>query len=321
MNKPKDHLERIERAKAGFIGLSTGDALGEQFFGKWQNVSAGFERCLVTPPWKITDDSVMALSILDVLFEHGEIREQQLALTFAQKYADDPRRGYGGGAHDILSAIGEGCSWQSVSEEAFDGGGSMGNGGAMRVAPLGAYLAFDDEEVIVEQATKSAVVTHAHAEGQAGAVAIALATAWATRQSARISDETSAELGDSLLRFVLNNIPSGETRDGIRRARRIQEGSPAFAAAELGCGRKVTAPDTVPFCLWCAAKNLDNYGLALRSAISVGGDIDTNCAIIGGIVVMSAGTASIPDRWRKSREITGWEEAAAWNHVKPQSPK
>jgi len=42
----------------------------------------------------------------------------------------------------------------------------------MRVAPLGAYFAHD-LDILVRQAELSAVVTHSHPEGVAGAIAIA----------------------------------------------------------------------------------------------------------------------------------------------------
>ena len=53
------------------------------------------------------------------------------------------------------------------ADSVFGGMGSMGNGAAMRVAPLGAYWA-DDYSTVVEQARLSADVTHAHADGQTG---------------------------------------------------------------------------------------------------------------------------------------------------------
>jgi len=67
-------------------------------------------------------------------------------------------------------------------------------------------------------------------------------------------------------------------------------------------GRDVTSADTVPFCLWVAARHLDSYPEALWTAIRVHGDIDTTCAIIGGIVAMSHGEPGIPTEWRNSRE-------------------
>src|SRR5881394_3666155 len=69
------------------------------------------------------------------------IEQDALATGFAREYARDPRRGYGGTAHGILRAIGEGTSWQTAAGRVFDGQGSCGNGGAMRSAPIGAYFA------------------------------------------------------------------------------------------------------------------------------------------------------------------------------------
>jgi ADP-ribosylglycohydrolase len=43
-------------------------------------------------------------------------------------------------------------------------------------------------------------------------------------------------------------------------------------------------PDTVPYAIWCAARHLDDLVEALWATVSVGGDIDTTCAIVGGIV-------------------------------------
>ena len=74
------------------------------------------------------------------------------------------------------------------------------------------------------------------------------------------------------------------------------------AARQLGCGYNATAPDTVPFALWCAGQHLDNYEEALWLTASGLGDIDTICAMVGGIVALSAGEESIPAPWRAARE-------------------
>jgi ADP-ribosylglycohydrolase len=45
----------------------------------------------------------------------------------------------------------------------------------------------------------------------------------------------------------------------------------------------------------------------LWAAVSGLGDIDTNCAIVGGIVAMSAGADSIPADWIEAREpLPAW---------------
>ena len=93
----------------------------------------------------------------------------------------------------------------------------------------------------------------------------------------------------------------------MRRKILVANGTPASIAVEavareLGCGELVTAPDTVPFCVWVAAHHLDNFVEALGQTIRVGGDCDTNAAIVGGIVALSVGRDGIPVDWLKARE-------------------
>jgi ADP-ribosylglycohydrolase len=103
-------------------------------------------------------------------------------------------------------------------------------------------------------------------------------------------------------------LPESEVREKIRHARNLPEtASVRLAVSALGNGVKLSAQDTVPFALWCAAKHLDSYEEALWLAISGLGDRDTICAIVGGIVVMSAGVDSIPQKWQTYREpLPGW---------------
>ena len=168
----------------------------------------------------------------------------------------------------------------------------------MRAAPVGAYFADDISQVVV-QAGLSAEVTHAHPDGQAGAIAVAVSAAWAwnwsrTGKTARRTD---------LLRTALDLTPIGATRRGIEMALTLPLEEWEFnVASAVGDGSDVTSADTVPFCLWVAARHLDNYPEAIWTAIRVRGDVDTTCAIIGGIVAMSHGETGIPMEWRNNRE-------------------
>jgi ADP-ribosylglycohydrolase len=73
------------------------------------------------------------------------------------------------------------------------------------------------------------------------------------------------------------------------------------AALDLGSGYAVSAQDTVPFVLWCAAQYPDNYEEALWLTVSGLGDRDTTCAMVGGIVVNSS-SASISSQWQVNSE-------------------
>ncbi len=245
----------------------------------------------------------MALGIVEILETHGRIDREKLALLFAGRYQADPHRGYGLSVRRVLEGIADGDSWQESSRSIHDGAGSMGNGGAMRVAPLGAYFA-DDLDALVEQARASAEVTHAHPEGQAGAIATALAAAWAWH----VRDRDKPRDGRGMMAQALERTPEGATREGLKQAVALPfDISVERAVGVLGNGSRITAQDTVPFALWCAARHIDDYAEALWATVSAGGDNDTNCAIVGGIVVLATGLGSIPEAWRAAREPLGWE--------------
>ncbi|HWO26885.1 MAG TPA: ADP-ribosylglycohydrolase family protein [Kofleriaceae bacterium] len=296
---PGDHAERMERASLALDGLSVGDAFGERFFGAPDTAEARIAaRAVPAAPWPYTDDTEMALGVMEVLRSHGRIDQGRLAAVFARRYGARPDRGYGGTAHQILRDIGEGAPWRAVSSAVFSGMGSMGNGGAMRAAPVGAYWA-DDRATLIREARASAEVTHAHPDGQAGAVAVALAAAWAWEHRAQLPGDARREL----LGLVVEHTPDGETRTGLAKALALPEhASVTLAVSALGNGHKVIASDTVPFALWCAARHLGDFVEAMWTTVSGLGDRDTTCAIAGGVVALAAGHASIPEAWLQSRE-------------------
>ena len=300
MPLPSDHPARMARARLALDGLSVGDAFGDRFF-RWPPeliTEVRATRQMVERYWKYTDDTEMALAVTEVLDAHGQIDQDALAAAFAARYAADDRRGYGSGAHALLMSLCRGEPWQSASPALFDGKGSLGNGGAMRVAPVGAYFADDDDATIVEQARRSAEVTHAHPEGQAGAIAAALGAAWAWRNRGQSRPEAASDF----FSYILRHTPDSLTRDTIDRAATMPTPDVQTAARRFGSGERVTAPDTVPFCLWVASRHLDSYPNALWETVQVYGDIDTNCAIVGGIVALSATTEGIPAEWLAARE-------------------
>jgi ADP-ribosylglycohydrolase len=309
--------DRHNRAHASLTGLAVGDALGSQFFVP-ENRQALAERRPPPAPWSWTDDAEMAYSVYLVLACHGAIDQDALAASFAEHHDFD--RGYGPAVNRMLRLVREGGSWRQLAGELFDGQGSWGNGAAMRIAPLGAWYAGDLAEA-ARQAALSATVTHTHPEAVAGAIAVAVATSLASG----LTDPVSPV---DFLNAVLRHVPDGLVHDGIRTAMDLAEAVPcvgpgaergrgadagegpagagaggaARAAAVLGNGRQVSAPDTVPFTLWVAAHHLDEYESAFWATASAGGDVDTTCAIVGGIVAAHVGVEGVPASWRQACE-------------------
>ena len=62
----------LENALLALEGLSVGDAFGECFFSAPGECLR--KRELPSPPWAWTDDTHMALSIVETLQTHGETR-------------------------------------------------------------------------------------------------------------------------------------------------------------------------------------------------------------------------------------------------------
>jgi ADP-ribosylglycohydrolase len=279
---------RIQSALVSLEGLSVGDAFGELYFAL--PVADIRERRLPPGPWRWTDDTHMALSVVETLARHGRIEQDALGETFARRYAEEPWRGYGTGAAQLLTRINNGGHWRDAAPKLF-GSGSFGNGGAMRAAPIGAYFA-DDAPHAAQEARLAAQITHGHIDGQAGAMAVAAAAAWLAAGDDREAGE--------LLSAVTELLPDCATREGIERAREVPAADHERAVRELGTGQRVSAQDTVPYCLWCAFHNRGDFSAALWQAVAGLGDRDTTCAIVGGIVAAAVGGA--PASWVKRRE-------------------
>jgi ADP-ribosylglycohydrolase len=302
-------MNAVDRMMLSLDGLSVGDAFGETFFTDADTVRQRILYRQVAPPsWLYTDDTEMALSIVDLLRRDGEIDPDKLADSFATRFT--PHRDYGGGASRLLIALQMGEEWRREAPNMFGGTGSYGNGAAMRIAPLGAYFA-DDLDAVRANATRSCEPTHTHPEGIAGALAVAIAAAlaWQCRHSAK--PDPKVFLGN-----VVEHVPPSKTRDGIVKATELsfelemaetKEGRhidvrSVTVSEIIGSGYQVSAQDTVPFALWCAARHLDNYPDALWTTATGLGDVDTTCAIVGGIVALSAKDNGIPPDWLESRE-------------------
>jgi ADP-ribosylglycohydrolase len=129
----------------------------------------------------------------------------------------------------------------------------------MRVSPV-AY-AFDTAEAVLAEAERSAAVTHDHAEGIRGAQATALATF-----RARTGVPKPAIRRELMERF---GYALDRTLDAIRPTYRFD----------------VSCQGSVPEALIAFLDAPDAIG-AIRGAISLGGDADTQAAIAG-----AAGTA------------------------------
>ncbi|PHN02485.1 ADP-ribosylglycohydrolase family protein [Flavilitoribacter nigricans] len=287
-------LQRTALAARSLKGVSIGDAFGESFFGETDAILSQIQQRRLPPTrWEFTDDTVMAIAVFEQLEACGEIDQDQLARQFAINHDKDVNRGYGATARRILREIGAGGDWRAIAQNVFSGMGSMGNGASMRVSPIGAFH-FDDLERVRTLAIRSAEVTHTHVEGISGAIAVAVATALATQ----IKMNGRSITPEAFIETVAGMLPDSDTRAKIRKSMAIPPDYHIETVKTiLGNGSQITAPDTVPFAIWCAAHHLNDFAAALWRAVAALGDRDTIGAIVGGITIMSSAEANVPAAW------------------------
>jgi ADP-ribosylglycohydrolase len=170
------------------------------------------------------------------------------ATPYEKAYRDfgrqHPDAGYGGAFHRWLL---------SAEPRPYN---SWGNGAAMRVAPVG--LAFTNFDAVLHEAERSAAVTHNHPEGVKGAQATALAVFMGR------SGASKEEIRDELVR-----------RFGYDLRRSIDQIRPSYEW-------DVSCQGSVPEAIVAFLDSVDVED-AIRLAISLGGDGDTQAAIAGGI--------------------------------------
>ncbi|MBD1913389.1 MULTISPECIES: ADP-ribosylglycohydrolase family protein [unclassified Leptolyngbya] len=301
MSHPNSASQSLDAAYNSLVGLAVGDAFGDQFFRLLAQYESPAENRILPPrPWSWTDDTNMALSIYSVLRQDGHIEPNRLAQDFLERY--NPSRDYGPALNRLLRETACGADLVQAAKTQFGGQGSYGNGAAMRVAPLGAFFSAD-LSAVVEQARASALTTHTHPEAVAGAIAVAVAAAYATQLCG-----SPPPIPREFLTLVLPLIPPSEVASKVARACEFEPGMSVYrVAAKLGSGSKISAQDTVPYTLWCASQQLGNYEEALWLTVKGLGDVDTTCAIVGGIVACYTGQAEIPMEWKNACEpLPSW---------------
>lgn len=273
-----------DRFAGCLLGHAVGDGLGAPFEGMSADLIYGqFGRTseiVAKPPVEMlycTDDTHMSAAVAEVLCACGKVEDEPLIQAFARGY--DPMRGYGTGMRRLLEAVLYGEEWRPLADNLFPGG-SYGNGGAMRVAPVG-LLFHSDLDRVWSEAGRSAVLTHRHPLGVQGAQLLAVAVAIATR----------GEAGDHEYFFdeLYRRATEDEYQWMLRTARQL---SGQDSLALLGSG--LEAHRSVVTAITCFAVSPDLYTGALARALALGDDTDTLMAMTGAISGAHLGISAVP---------------------------
>ncbi len=241
------------------IGAIIGDIVGSRF--EWTgNKQKRF--ALFTPSCRFTDDSLMTMAIARAfLLGQGVWRTPAFQESVVQSMVEMGRE------YAHMSFWGERFfNWFMGSHQPYE---SYGNGAAMRVSPIGWIAESEDDVKYFSKLVTE--VSHNHPEGIKGAEAVAMAI-----YLARIGTPM-----EEIRRRMIGYYPviKGLTVDGIR---------PKYGYDEAGAW--VSCQGSVPQAIVCF---LDSTGFedAIRNAISLGADTDTQGCIAGSIAEAYYGIA------------------------------
>ena len=218
------------------IGAIAGDIIGS-VYEHFSIKTTEFE--LFHQASRFTDDTVLTVAVADSI-----INSKDYAQTLKEYTRRYPNAGYGGNF------------FQWAFSDSFEPYYSFGNGSAMRVSPVG--FAFNDLHTVLEEAERSASVTHNHPEGIKGAQAVAAAVHLARHDYSK--------------RKIKNYITE---QFGYNLDRTLEQIRPNYQF-------DVTCQGSVPEAI-IAFLEAEDFEDAIRKAVSLGGDSDTIACMTGAM--------------------------------------
>jgi ADP-ribosylglycohydrolase len=288
------------------IGQCLGDALGFPVEGFPPRVCRSYvEEYLTRSEAKLpgrsffhfgqyTDDSQLARELMRSYVECRGFDPQDYARRIAVIFNENRIVGRGRATEQAARRLAAGVSWQ----EAGTPPPSAGNGSAMRAAPVGLFF-YDSLEELIKAADDQGRITHADRRCSAGAVAIAGCVALALEGRVRLESwlnriaEWAAEIDEAFGQYIL------QLREWIKLAPEDAVVTISKCGVEPGYedaweGISPFVVGSVLWSLYSFLRSPEDYMEAIRTAIAVGGDVDTTAAMVGAISGAYLGIEAIP---------------------------
>lgn len=284
------------RCVGALLGTAAGDLLGAPVEGFTRGAIYeyyGEIHDIITPDGKehpcYTDDTEMTIALAEAIADTGRVNPMECAQYYARHY--NPSRRYGASAHTVLAALQHGASYKDTGQMLFREG-SYGNGGAMRIAPVGLICRSLSPTELKNTVLDAVICTHSHPEGVDGAVIQARAVSLFSlapsfrhinpadflRELYRLSDTHNMKTHINQVNIILKEDISDNT-----------------AVKLLGNG--VRAVESVPCALLAALRYGAEPEKAVIKAVNMGGDTDTIAAMTGALMGALYGDSWLPETW------------------------
>jgi ADP-ribosyl-[dinitrogen reductase] hydrolase len=270
-----------ERARAAYLGLAIGDALGAtvefmtpreiaQKHGVHRDIIGG--GWLRLKPGTVTDDTTMSLALGEAILEAGKVDALAAAHAFNNWMRSKPIDIGNTVRRNLIHFRKTGLPEAPASEH------DAGNGAAMRVLPVALFSCGQPPETVIFSSRAQAHVTH--------------------------HNEVSDAACETLI-FMIHDFLNGLDKEAARRrADELVTHHPIYAWT----GKRRDNPggyvvDTLQ-AVFQAFFATDSFEDCLIDIVNRGGDADTTGAIAGMLAGACYGPEAIPRRWLKALDET-----------------
>lgn len=278
-----DHIAGV------LLGLAVGDALGAPVEGKSSQEIRSMFPAGVTgmngggvdnmTPGHITDDTTLALALATGMIEAEKFDHERVLANYLHWFKTDGR-GIGRNTRKVMTAIDQGIPYQKATHDFHEETKSwrrVSNGGLMRTAPI-AIRYWNDPVHLREVSIHDAALTHYHP------------------LSGEVCAHFNAMIATLLQADNLDALLISDTQEIATALAMSTSEVENYAGSE---GSYLMAPFAVAT---CALREFDNLPEALLWAVNLGGDTDTNAAVVGALLGARYGANAIPTDWLEQLE-------------------
>lgn len=307
MDPREDLSDREEYAAGALIGTFVGDALGMPVEGwshrRIRKEFGELDRMLDARrgAGTYTDDTQMMIATAKSLLAEDGVDRKSLARAFLDHH--EPDRGYGRGTTMVFEKWKGGVPVSEAAGRIYNGG-SFGNGGSMRIAPVGIFCAVRSAD-LVPAVRDACGVTHAHPLG----IGASYLQAFSVARAFEI-DSPAAVDPVSWVRDFRDDLPKDVNPDQVLTGKlkvledllNSSEGPqpPRRIVDHLGVTSR--AFESVPASVYSFLAHRNSFRDALVYAVGLGGDTDTIGAMTGALAGACHGVSAVPGDWWEALE-------------------
>jgi ADP-ribosyl-[dinitrogen reductase] hydrolase len=286
-----------DRAVGAMLGLAIGDALGTTLEFAARDSKPRITDIVGGGPFRLkpgewTDDTAMALALMDSLLAKPQLDESDLMIRFVRWQASGDYS-CTGRCFDIGITTSQALARFKQTGEPIAGATdprTAGNGSLMRLAPV-AVRHWQNRQILVDVAARQSRTTHAATEAvdacKAYATLLADAIAGVSRN---VVLQARNGVWPDAVGAVLQGSWRGKARNEVR--------SSGYVVHSLEAA------------LWCVGRT-GNFADAVILAANLGDDADTTAAITGQLAGALYGASAIPRKWLEQTAQAGDIEAKA----------